>query len=258
MNTKTSFARLENLNNKVAVITGGAGQIGYATAIRLAQQGARVVLLTRRDLSELQERMKELPNQHRGHFAILASVTNTEDLKEAVKQVTTVAGRCDILVNTVGVSKIVPSIEELTDEVFDHIITTNLRGTYATIREFVGLLRESGDGLVVNISSTAALRASPSNIAYGASKAGLDLMTRSLAKRLAPTIRVVGISPGHLEKATSGIGAISPDYQETLRLMCPLLRIGSADDIASSVEALATTMRFVTGTTLVIDGGRTS
>jgi NAD(P)-dependent dehydrogenase (short-subunit alcohol dehydrogenase family) len=88
--------RLENLCGKVAVIAGGCGQVGYATAIRLAQQGARVIVLVRRDHAEAQVMMDQLPNPDLKHFAILASIINTEELKIAVAQVTAQAGRCDI------------------------------------------------------------------------------------------------------------------------------------------------------------------
>jgi 3-oxoacyl-[acyl-carrier protein] reductase len=252
------FRRLNDLNGKVAVITGGNGQIGSATAIRLAERGARVVALVRRQLAETNEKLKALPLANElDHFAVEASVTNTESLVAAAKEVERRAGRCDILINAAGVTRNIrpPDLDTLTDKIFDEIVTTNLRGTFATIRTFVPLLRTSGDGLIINISSTAGLGASSSNLAYGASKAGLDLLTKSLAMALAPDIRVVGIAPGHLVNPTSG-ATKAPGINEKMAMMTPLKRVGEADDIASAIEACATMMRYATGTIFLIDGGR--
>jgi 3-oxoacyl-[acyl-carrier protein] reductase len=145
-------------------------------------------------------------------------------------------------------------LHALTDELFDEMIITNLRGVYATIREFSDLLKSSGDGLIINVSSQSAQRASNSCVAYSASKAGLDLMTRTLAKSLAPAVRVLGISPGYLENATSGVTRLQDN--DVLAAQSPLQRLGTADDIASTIEACATTIRFATGTVFLIDGGR--
>lgn len=256
MNT---FQRIENLEGQVVVIVGGAGQVGYATATRLAAKRARIILLVRRDLSLTQEKLKDLPHaSDLKHLAIQASVTDSSSLIEAAELVKAQAGRCDILVNAAGISRQIKpeNLDDLSDQIFDEILTTNLRGVFATIRSFAPLLKVSGQGLIVNISSTAAMRASNSNIAYASAKAGLNLMTKSLAKSLAPQIRVIAITPGYLEKPTSGITK-APGFNEKQAALTPLKRIGMADDIASAVEACATTMRFATGTNFIIDGGRT-
>jgi 3-oxoacyl-[acyl-carrier protein] reductase len=251
-----TFKRLANLNGQVAVITGGCGQVGFATAKRLAEQGARIISLVRRDIDQAQSMMEQLPNHHLNHFAILASITDTVSLKNAVNEVTNRAGRCDILVNSAGtLNPISPNnLHDLTDDIFDEIVATNLRGVYATIREFSELLQSSGDGLIINISSQSAQRASNSCVAYAASKAGIDLMTKTLAKSMAPEVRVIAISPGYLEQATSGVTRIQDN--SVLANNSPLKRIGFADDIASTVEAYATMIRFATGIVVLVDGGR--
>jgi short-subunit dehydrogenase len=251
-----TFERLNNLQGKVATIVGGCGQIGSATARRLAQQGARVVAIVHRDLPRAERMIKNLPNPELDHFAVMASVTDTASLKLAANTIKNRAGRCDILVNTAGtLTPIDPKdLHALTDDTFDQMIITNLRGVYATIREFSDLLRNSGDGLIINVSSQSAQRASNSCVAYAASKAGVDLMTRTLAKSLAPTIRVLGISPGYLENATSGVTRLQDN--DILAAQSPLQRLGTADDIANTIEVCATTIRFATGTVFLIDGGR--
>jgi 3-oxoacyl-[acyl-carrier protein] reductase len=244
------------LNGKVVVIAGGCGQIGYATAKRFAAQGAQVIALVRRNIEQAQTMMLDLPNPNLNHFAILASIINTEELKSAVVEIKQRAGRCDILVNTAGTLDPIPpsNLAALTDDIFDEIVTTNLRGVYATIREFSELLKASGNGLIVNVSSQSGQRASNSCVAYAASKAGLDLMTRTLAKSLAPTVRVVGVAPGYLENATSGVTRIISN--EKLAREAPLQTLATGDDIARTILAFATAITHATGTTLLIDGGR--
>ncbi|MEY4747749.1 MAG: hypothetical protein RLZZ416_798 [Candidatus Parcubacteria bacterium] len=231
--------------DKIVVITGGCGQVGYAIAKRLAAQGATVVALVRRDVEDAQRKMELLSP---ACYALLADVTNSKSLYEAARKVE----RCDILINAAGYTRnIEPAdLQELTDEIFDTIISINLRGTFAAIRAFAPRMDE---GLIINISSTSGLRASKSNLAYGAAKAGIDLITKTLAKSLGPKIRVVGIAPGYLVNPTSGVikGA---QANVTIACMTPLRRVGDAEDVADAVECVIK-MKHVTGQTLVVDGG---
>lgn len=241
------------LVGKCAVIAGGSGQVGFATAKRLAKLGAKVILLVRRNLAEATEMLKDLPNPEANHMVFLASITDTESLKSVVSKI----DQCDILINAAGITKsIAPgNFESYTDEMFDEIMISNLRGPFATIREFSPLLKKSKDALVINITSASGVRASNSNLAYGASKAGLELLTKSISKVLAPTIRVVAICPGYLDTATSG-ATKSPQFNDHISKEIPLGRVGTGDDVAAVIESLATTMKYITGSTIVLDGGR--
>jgi len=247
-----SFKALENLNGKVAIITGG-GHIARATAKKLSLLGANIILLVRRDLEYTQSYLDSLGI---GHLALYTDVLDTQSIRQAISKIKEKYNKCDILVNTAGRSRTitVKNVHELTDEIFDEIIKTNIRGTFAVIRELHDMLHNSGDGLIVNISSTSGLRGGPSCLAYGASKAAVDLMTKTLGKALGPTIRVVAIAPGHLINPTSGalqnIQAVKNKMEQS-----PLSRVVHADDIASAVCSFAKDIRFATGTTLVIDGG---
>ena len=130
----------------------------------------------------------------------------------------------------------------------------NWRGVFATIRAFHPLLAASGDGLIVNVSSISATTGTGSNIAYVAAKAGVDIMGKALARSLAPTVRVLTVSPGVVESSfVPGRGA---DFNAKAAASTPLKRIGQPDDVAAAIEACATTLRFATGQTLVVDGGR--
>ena len=247
------FQRLNNLNGKVAVITGGCGQVGYATAQRLSQQGATVIALVRKDIDGAMQKMQALSGT-----AILADITNSADLTSAAVMIKEQFGRCDILVNSASITKnVLPSnLDALTDDMFDNIVATNLRGVFATIRAFAPMLKETKDGLIVNISSTSAEGASNSNVAYGCSKAGINQMTKTLAKALAPEIRIVAVSPGFMVEPTSG-AVKGPGANEKMAESSPLKRIGYADDIASTIEACCTHIRFATGSVFLVDGGRT-
>jgi 3-oxoacyl-[acyl-carrier protein] reductase len=255
-----SFQPLENLEGRVVVITGGAGQIGVAAAKALAALGARVVALVRRDLPQAQSRMEELPQAERlGHFAVLAKITESESLRIAAEEVIARAGRCDILINAAAVNRAISPVdlEALTDEIFDEIVTTNLRGTFAAIRAFAPALKASGDGLIVNMSSVSSFRANNRNVAYGAAKAGVNFMTLTLAKALAPKVRVVAIASSTLPNSTSGIDMPS-DRKSLEAALVPLGRLSQPEDIASAIVAFATTLRFANGTILTIDGGRSA
>jgi 3-oxoacyl-[acyl-carrier protein] reductase len=252
-----SFEPVSKLDGHVAVITGGKGAIGWATAKRLAALGARIVSIDRSEPEKVQALLDTLPKVASGaHFALTASITDSAALSAAAEAVKQRAGRCDILVNSAGFTKPVAAndLEGLTDDLFDAVVQTNLRGVFATIRAFTPLLKANVDGLIVNVSSIAGITGSGSNLAYAAAKAGVDLLTKALGKALAPQIRVIAVSPGVVDSTfVPGRGA---EFNEKAAATIPLKRIGHVDDTAAAIEACATTMRFATGSRFVVDGGR--
>lgn len=252
-----SFETQDRLDGKVVVITGGKGAIGMATATRLAARGARIVSLDRSDITAVQALLSTLPHAATAqHFAVTASITDGASLVAAATEVKARAGRCDMLINSAGFTQAVPpgDLEGLSDELFDSILTANLRGVFSTIRAFAPLLKASGDGLIVNVSSIAGFTGTGSNLAYVAAKAGLDVLTKSLAKVLAPQVRVLAVSPGVVD--SSFVPGRGGDFNAKAAATIPLARIGTVDDIAAAIEACATTLRFATGARFVIDGGR--
>jgi 3-oxoacyl-[acyl-carrier protein] reductase len=251
-----SFEPIESLDGKVAVVTGGFGAIGWASAVRLARRGARCVLLHRRT-AEADSRVATLPGgASAGHLALRADIVDSASLAAAADAVAAGPGRCDILVNSAGHTKPVPAadLDGLDDDLIDEILRSNFRGVFATIRAFAPLLKASGDGLVVNISSISGFTGAGSNLAYVAAKAGIDVVGDALAKVLAPAVRVVSVSPGAV--ASDFVPGRGAQFAEQMARTTPLGRIGAPDDVAATVEALATTLRFVTGTRIVVDGGR--
>ena len=252
--SEASFGPAARLDGRVAVIAGGLGAIGRASATRLARLGARIAILHRRAQWEADEFLAKLPAG--AHFAVVASITDSLALAAAAREVKERAGTAHILVNTAGFTRPVPhaDLEALDDALIDSIFASNWRGVFATIRAFHPLLKESGDGLIVNVSSTSAFTGVGSNIAYVASKAGLDAMGKALARVMAPQVRVLTVSPGAVDSSfVPGRGA---DFNAKVAAATPLKRVGLPEDVAAAIEACATTLRFATGQVIVVDGGR--
>jgi len=242
------------LNGKVALVTGGAGGIGSAISAGLAAAGATVVITYNSDAAKAETLLATLPGA--GHALFQAPVNDSPRLTELSDFVAATYGRLDILINNAGVTTPVPhaDLASLSDEWIDRIFTTNWRGAFAMIRVCQPLLTASGSGLVVNISSVAGQTGIGSNVAYCASKAALDSLTRSLGRALAPAVRVVSVSPGWV--LGDYAQHIDPDYLAQQVAATPLGRLATPADVADTVVALATTLRFTTGAIIPVDGGR--
>jgi 3-oxoacyl-[acyl-carrier protein] reductase len=245
-----------SLAGKVALVAGGAGGIGAATSRMLASAGAIVIithLATERDTAAAKALIADLGE---GHEAYVADVADTASLIVLRSQIEARYGRLDILINAAGFTKPVPhaDLDALTDELIDRLLQVNWRGQFATIRTFAPMLKASGDGLVVSISSIAAFTGIGSSIAYCAAKAGIDVMTKALARALAPEIRVLAVSPGVVD--TEFVPGRGSDFNDKVKASTPLQRIGEAEDIAAAITACATMLTFSTGHIIQVDGGR--
>jgi 3-oxoacyl-[acyl-carrier protein] reductase len=246
--------RARALGGRVALVTGGSRGIGAAIARLLAEEGARVVITHRDSATDAVETLGSLPGS--GHRTIQASATDSPALTAAADSVRAVEGRLDVLVNNAARTRVIPhgDLDALDDDFFDAVLQTNLRGAFATIRAFRSLLDADGGGLVVNVSSLAATMANGSNVAYCASKAAMDNMTLSLARALAPAIRVVSVAPGLVD--TTLTRAWDPARRQQMIDRTPLGRLATPEDVARAVLALATTLTFATGIVIPVDGGR--
>lgn len=242
------------LNGKVALVTGGGGGIGAAICRRLAAAGAQVVINYNSNASKAQAVADSLAGEN--HLLIQASVTDSAALTQMAAQVTEHYGRLDLLVNNAGITRPVPhaNLDELDDGWIDRIFQTNVRGAFACVRAFKELLIAGDGGTVINISSIAAVTGIGSNVAYCASKAAMDSMTRSLARALAPKIRVISISPGWVwgEYASR----MEPAYIQEQINKTPLGRIAQPEDVAEAVLVVVTGLTFSTGCIIPVDGGR--
>ena len=246
-----------SLKDKVALIVGGAGGIGAATARRFADCDARVVI-THRAGPEKAASANTLLTTFAGceHAAFAADVADTATLIALREVITARYGRLDILVNAAGFTKPVPhaDLDALDDELIDHMFEVNWRGQFATIRTFAPLLQASGDGLIVSVSSIAGTTGSGSSIAYCAAKAGIDVTTKSLARALAPRVRVLGVAPGVVD--TGFVPGRSANFNEKTSATTPLKRVAVVDDVAAAILSCATHLSFSSGTTITVDGGR--
>lgn len=242
------------LAGQVALVTGGSGGIGTALCQRLAAEGAQVVATCRSNLARGQALIASLPGS--GHRIAMVSSTHSDQLTALVDEIRRDYGRLDMLVNNAGTTRVVPhaDLDDLDDETIDEIFRVNWRGCFAAARACRAELARSGAGLIVNISSIAARTGVGSNIAYCASKAALDSLTMTLARALAPAIRVVSLSPGWVEGEYAD--RAPPDYLDEQRTRTPLGRIANPGDVADALVAVAVHLRFTTGAVVPVDGGR--
>jgi 3-oxoacyl-[acyl-carrier protein] reductase len=246
----------QSLEGRLALVVGGSGGIGAATARLFAGAGARVVVThTGRSAEAAASLADSLPGA--GHLALPADVADTASLlrlRDAAR------ARCGdalhVLVNAAGFTKPVPhsDLDALDDALIDRMFAVNWRGQFATIRTFAPMLKASGDGLIVSISSIAAQTGVGSSIAYCAAKAGIDVMTKSLARALAPEIRVLSVAPGVVD--TDFVAGRGAEFNARTAATTPLRRLATPEDIAEAALACATSLRFSTGAAVVVDGGR--
>ena len=247
----------KSLAGNVALIIGGAGTIGAATGRMLANAGATVAITHLPGADRAYEAAKILDGlSGQGHAAFMADVAESATLLALRTSIEQRYRRLDILINAAGFTKPVPhaDLEALTDELIDRIFQVNWRGQFATIRTFGPLLKASRDGVIVSISSIAAFTGVGSSIAYCAAKAGIDVMTKALARALAPEVRVLAVSPGVVD--TAFVPGRSADFNDKVAASTPLKRIGDAEDIAAAITACITMLGYSTGHIVEVDGGR--
>lgn len=242
------------LRGRTFVVTGATGGLGAAICEAAASAGASVVLGFNQSPHAALSLAEALPTAVGAqHLPIALPVTNTQALRMGATCVADYFDRVDVLVNCASTTRVVPhhDLDALDDALFDDILSTNIRGPFAVVRAFRTLLERAVDGLVINISSTAAQTAMGSNIAYCASKAALDNMTLSMARALAPRIRVVSVSSN-----AADIGFWKSEDQSFRQLQCrrtSLDGVANAEDVADAVLT-AVALRFTTGTVLPVDG----
>jgi 3-oxoacyl-[acyl-carrier protein] reductase len=251
------MAETVSLKDKVALIVGGAGGIGAATARQFAEAGARVVITHRAGHDKVAAANALLATFAGGnHAAFAADVAETATLIALRQAIAARYGRLDNLVNAAGFTKPGPhaDLEALDDGLIDRMFQVNWRGQFATIRTFAPLLKACGDGLIVSVSSIAGTTGVGSSIVYCVTKAGIDVMTKSLARALAPEIRVLAVAPGVVD--TGFVPGRGADFNARTAATTPLQRVATALDVAAAILSCATHLTFSTGTTIVVDGGR--
>ena len=244
----------KDLGGKVAVITGASSGIGRESAKLFAEAGAKVVVGYNKGVERAEAVVRELAGD--GHKAMHLPLEDTAQIRKIAAAVRDEYGRADILVNSAGFTRMVPhhDLEALDDDLIDQVLTANVRGPFATIRAFAPLLRESGDGVIVNISSGAAQSGTGSSIIYGASKAALNTMSMALARVLGPEIRVIVVAPGMVH--TGFVPGRTEEMMAKAAAGTPLKRAIEPEDVALAVISCVTHLTHTTGSILSVDAGR--
>lgn len=245
--------------NKAAVITGGGTGVGRAAVLRLVRAGYGVVFNYSRSQSEAGETAEEVAAIGGEAVCLQADVASDDDCRRLIAAAESRFGRLDMLINCAGTTEFIPfaDLDAVSAELWDRLFRVNVTGAFQCARAAAPLLRRSGGGVIINVSSVAAQLGQGSSIPYCCSKAALDNLTVSLARTLAPEIRVNGIAPGFIAGRWTerGLGekyaAVVSAYERAL----PLQRVCEADDIAQAIVELATGSPLITGQTLTVDGG---
>ena len=248
-----------DVRGKAALVTGSATGIGRATALALARRGCQVAINYTQSQREAEATVREAQGLGVRAFSHRADVSDDERVRALVAACQREFGRLDVLVNAAGTTHFAPAedLQALTPEIWDRIFAVNVRGTFLATRAAAPLLKRSGAGAVVNLASIAGLRPSAQVVPYAASKAAVVNMTVSLARLLAPEIRVNAVAPGWLEGRWMQ-AALGADYERLMARRAertPLGRVATADDVAQTILGLIEANEFVTGQTIVIDGG---
>src|SRR2546423_6414574 len=245
---KSSTKRTESLEGKTALVTGAAKRIGRAVAVRLASEGADVVIHYRTSAAEAEEAVTEIKGFGRKSMALQADLRNVAEIKRMIQDVDKRFGRLDILVN--NAANFLPGhVEDTTEEMWDTSLDTNLKGLFFCAQAAAPLLRESR-GVIIKFGDVGGVLAWPGYIAHCVSKAGVIMLTKCLAKALAPEVRVNAIAPGTVTMSDD-----PSEWESDFVRRAPLRRSGTTDDMAEAVSFLVRS-QFMTGQVLVVDAGR--
>jgi 3-oxoacyl-[acyl-carrier protein] reductase len=242
------------MKDRVAVVTGGGTGIGRAISEHFAWAGVRVVVNYSRSREDAEDTVKGIQAKNGTAVAVQADVSKKEGAKALMDAAVHEFGRLDYLINNAGWSQRVPhqQMDDLTDEIWDRVFNTNLRGAFYCVRAAAPLLKKQPGSAIVNIASVAALLGQGSSMAYAASKGGMVTLTRSLARALAPDIRVNAVLPGFIRTRFAGWPDSAFNDAEKIT---PLRKLATVEDCARAAMFFAVYALGTTGETLVVDGG---
>lgn len=246
------------LENSVVVVTGGSRGIGLETARELLNQKARVVICGRK-----QEGLDKAENELQGGdslLAVQAHVAKEEDITRLFDAVIEKFGRMDVLINNVGMNLPTGELADTETGMWQKIIESNLSGTFLCSRRAGRIMKGQKSGTIVNITSTAAHKASPGMNVYGIAKAGIEAMTKNLAFELAPcNIRVNAVAPAMVRTEFSKPFWSNQEIHDMVVKNIPMGRIADPEDVVKVVLFLASDgASFITGQTIMVDGGLTA
>jgi pteridine reductase len=236
---------------KVALVTGAARRVGKGIALALAERGTHVVITYNHSVAEAQATLQEIKGRGVQAMALKGDVTRSQDVNGIVQQTMDRFGCIDILVNNASNYYKTP-FDSLTEEQWDDLVGTNLKGTFLMAKRVGDEMLKSGSGKIINLADWAGFRPYKDYIPYCVAKAGVIALTKALAKTLAPTIQVNAIAPGPVMLPED----FSDSQREAVVRATPLKRIGTPQDVAQTVVFLVEGSDFITGAVIPVDGGR--
>ena len=237
------------LRGKTALITGAARRLGRASALRLAEAGADVAITFLNSAREAQRTAADLSRLGIRSAALHCDITQEQSVKSTIQQVTRQFGGLDILVNNAANYETV-EFERITLKQWDAIFATNTRGPFLVSQVALNFLRRRR-GKIINMGSLGGLQAWATHAHYCSSKAALHMLTKAMAKALAPEIAVNCVAPGMIDLGEKSAAA----FMKRMAKQTPMQRNGTAEEVAAAVLFFATAPRFITGQILVVDGG---
>lgn len=237
-----------DFHDKTVLITGASSGIGERCAERFAALGATVVVNSARSVEAGEEVAERI-----GGLYLQADVSDEAAVQAMVAGAVDRTGRLDVVINNAGATEVIPhhDLDAVTNDIWHHIMGTNLTGTWNVTRAAVPHLRNSDNGNIINVTSLAGVRVLGSSIPYAVSKAGLNHLTRLLARALGPDVRVNAVAPGLVDTPWT---ADWDEIRKQVQATAPMRRSASPDDIAEACLYLANST-FVTGDILMVDGG---
>ena len=247
----------------VAIITGGGTGVGRDTSLQLARRGYHIILNYSCSKQEAEQTADEITTTGRSTgsqaLCLQADVADDQDCRQLIDAALNRHGRLDVLVNCAGTTQFIPfeRMEEVSAETWERLFRVNVTGAFQCARAAAPALRKSDNGQIINISSVAAQLGQGSSIPYCCTKAALDNLTVSLARTLAPEIRVNGIAPGFIAGrwTEKGLGVSYDQVCKAYEQSLPLRKVCQPADIAEAIVSLITGSRLVTGQTLTVDAG---
>jgi 3-oxoacyl-[acyl-carrier protein] reductase len=240
---------------KTAVVTGSSRGVGRATAVRLAEGGANIVVNYLQNHEEADETVRLCKEKGVEAIAVQADVSDLIQAREIAKAALEKFGRIDLLVLNAGIWEGAP-IEEMSEEMWNKVINTNLKSAWAVTKACVPAMKKQPSGSIVLVSSTSGQRGEANYSNYSASKGGQIAFTKALATELCPKIRVNAVAPGWIETAMVRPVFEDEEYRQSVLRSIPLNRMATTDDVALSIcFLLSDWSRHITGEILNINGG---
>ena len=242
------------LKDKVAIVTGGTRGIGRAIALKLADQGANIVINYRNSDKEAEELKAILEGKGVKVLTVKCDISNFEDSKNIMDKCKEVFGKIDILVNNAGITKDT-LIMRMKEEDFDNVIDVNLKGTFNCAKHASAIMLKQRFGKIINMTSVVGIAGNAGQVNYAASKSGVIGLTKSLAKELGSRgITVNAVAPGFIN--TDMTASLSEKVKEEASKNIPLKRLGDPEDVANLVGFLASdAANYITGQVINVDGG---